>query len=243
MSGTQDAPEQLIVNDPPPRIAPVKPRQGTSCLVWIVDVTLLGIAVVGVFYAWPVQAEATRLAKKRADMQARLETQVGHMPISDESKYHILRLPNVKPGEIRWRVYAPPRGSHTLQIKSSSEGSNSHSSSGSSGATESSEGLVRAVFTFDEGGTAQMMVKFRMTGNHSSHQTQILDKQIVEMLRKNDFSRWKIAGGNGVEKFEIDELIPLLHVETSSGRENVTGGLLDVSFGTQGATPRKDTGK
>lgn len=220
-----------IVNAPATAIVPEKKRQGVSCFVRLVDIALFLVAVVGVFYAWPTQAEVMRLAKRRTDLEAR----VGQMPISDDTKYHILRLPNEKPNELRWRVFTPPRSSHTVQIKSSSEGSSSVSSGSSSGPAESSEGLVRAGFTVDENGFVQLRIKFRLTANQSSYQTQIFDKQIAEMVRKNDFSQWKIAGNKGVETFDIDKLIPLLHVETPSKRENVEGGVVDVSFGTQEA--------
>jgi hypothetical protein len=233
-----DASDPAIINAPSAPIVPEKKRQGVSWFVWAVDVALFLVAVIGALYTWPTQAEATRLTKRRTD----LERRAGHLPISDENKYHVLRLPSEKPGEFRWRVYAPPRSSHTLQMKSSSEGSSSASSSGSSGGNESSEGLIRAVFTFDENGTVQLLVKFRMTGNQSSHQTQIFDKQIAEMVRNSDFSQWKIVGSNGIETFTIDDLITLLHVETPSARENGPGGLLDVSFGTQQAVSGKDSG-
>lgn len=233
-----DTSESSIVNAPTISIVPEKKRQGVSWLVWAVDIALFLVAIVGVFYAWPTQAEAIRLAKERAGLEAR----VGAMPIGDERKYHVLRLPSEKPNEIRWRVYTPPQSSHWLQMKSSSDGSSSVSSGGSSGNPESSEGLVRATFRFDENGTLQLTVKFRMTGNQSSHQTQIFDKQIAEMVRKNDFSSWKVAASKGIETYEINDLIPFLHVETPSVRENGQGGLLDISFGTQEAATAKDTG-
>ena len=118
-------------------------RARNSWLTRIVDSALLIAAIVGAWYAWPIQSEAGQLHAKRMDLQRR----VGEMPIKDPSKYHVLMLKSENPLEFRWRVYCPAKNAALLSTESrSSRGS----SSGTSGLTHASDTAQECIITGDD---------------------------------------------------------------------------------------------
>jgi hypothetical protein len=193
---------------------------------------LLVAAVVGAWFAWPIQNEAGRLHAKRLDLQ-RL---VGEMPIGDPTKYHVHLLKSESPLEFRWRVYIPEKTLAMLLTECrSSTGSSSGASNLAGSADPAFECLVIATISPTEGST-NMAIKTRVRTVHSRGTSSMnLDDEVIQrMVNVKDTSSWRIAGKNGVEVFSIEEMLWLLAIEpTSLENASAKQGAIRIGLGTQ----------
>lgn len=202
---------------------------------WLLDGSLILIAVVGAWFAWPVQSEAGRLNAKRAELQ-RI---VGEMPISDPKKFHVLLLESQNPNELRWRVYVPEKFGSVLFSKhsSASGGSGSSTSSISSTSDPAFESLITVTLqTAEDNSNIQFRTYLRALRSRGYGVTILNDDSIAKMIKVNDTSSWRIAGKNGVEMFSEEELCTLLAIESlnQSAGPNHTSSV-QVGVGTQAA--------
>jgi hypothetical protein len=203
-----------------------------SWTTWIVDGMLLLAAVVGAWFAWPIQSEAGRLHAKRLDLQR----VVGEMPISDPKKFHVLLLKNENPLEFRWRLYIPEKTFAMLLAECrSSTGSGSGTSSISGSADPGFECLITATILPTEG-SSDVEIKTRIRTAHSrgTGAMNLHDQVIQRMVNAKDTSSWRIAGKNGVEAFSIEEMVGLLAIEpTSPDDVSKKPGTIRIGVGTQ----------
>lgn len=205
---------------------------------WLVDAILVAVAVVGVYYAWPVQAEANKLQAKRAELEAR----VGVMPIGDPKKYHVMLLPSSTAKELRWRVYLPDRPNHVVRSMSrSSQGGSGGSSSYSSLPESACEGIVIVSFQPSPDGRHGTMKVRTKLGKSNGTSGSSTDEEFTRAIIAGDMSNWRIAGRDGVETFTLDQMVWLLRIDSTvepmAGYER---GMISIGFGTQQASTKEE---
>lgn len=209
-------------------------RTRISWLTWIVDGTLLIAAIVGAWYAWPIQSEAGKLHAKRMDLQRR----VGEMPIKDPSKYHVLLLKSENPLEFRWRVYFPAKNAALLSSESRSSRGSSMGTSGLTYASDTAQECIisATILQTEDKSNMEIKVRARSAQLHGSSSMNLDDVAIHKMVVAKDTSSWRIAGREQVEAFSTDELVWLLAVESPQKAEApLQTGLIRIGFGVQEA--------
>lgn len=186
---------------------PVKKRWSSQFGKSGLDLLLLALTAVGAYLAITTQMQAAMWRQKRSA----LEKDVGILNIDDRDRFHVQFLPSDNPREFRWRIYTPQSDDCRLvTIHRDSDGGSGKSATG--GSTEAGEGLVMVHLGFNQSGLV-VNSRERLGGNRSSGTSIFSVGFIKSLVEANDYSAWKIAGRNGVERFGKDQMIWLLRVE------------------------------
>lgn len=186
----------------------------------ILNILLLLIALVGVFFAWQAR---TRYEATRRE-HARLTAKVGRLPIEDATKVHVLALPSDDPLDFKWQVYVPAGFDAKWSLEYPGGG---NSSSGVNHKTRT--GLARVQFRKVDG----QWYMWRK----STHGSSIVNVQYGELLEQPQLLTFQQLGKNSAKVLEADEIVTLLKI-TSEQKPLPNDGqssLLKLRFGSRKA--------